>query len=239
MYGLLLIMAGAIVQTVYNKDDSGATSLTIAVTINGVVAGNHLVAFVGHGTTATTISGVNDGVAYVNAGAQVDDVGNGQSSQIWYKENSGSGNFTVTATFSSAVTSRRIRVAELSGLQPSGSLDQTTGQAQTNPGTGANAVSSGASAATVNANDFVLGFTQDTAEVDPGSGTLSAGTGYAISGVNLILGVESKSVVATGAQTATFTTSVVTNDYTTHVVAFKEIAAGGAAQRLALLGAGS
>jgi hypothetical protein len=117
-------------------------------------------------------------------------------------------------------------------------LDQGTGQAQATPGTGANAVSSGASAATTNANDFVLGFSQNETESDPGTGTVSAGTGYTISGANLIMCVESKSVAATGAQTATFTQSV-DNTRITHVVAFKEAAAGGVTVKsLSALGVG-
>ncbi|HEX2669628.1 MAG TPA: hypothetical protein VHM25_02090, partial [Polyangiaceae bacterium] len=150
----------------------------------------------------------------------------GQSGMVLYRENVGAGSHTVTATYSTSSPFRRLRVLEVSGLATSSSLDQATGQAQTAPGTGANAVSSGASTATTNANDYVMGFSQDTSGVEPGTGTLSGGTGYTISGSDELMGVESKNVAATGAQTATFTQSA-NNNRVTHVVAFKQAAAGG------------
>lgn len=233
-------MAGAIVQTGYNVDDSGGTSLTIATTLNGVVAGNHLVAHTGWSDVPGTVTATcSDGTSFSTGDSKRRDAGLNQSAQVFYRENVGSGSHTITVTLSSSVSFRRLRVMEVSGLQTASSLDQATGQSQTDPGTGANAVSSGASSATTNANDFVMGFTQACDSVDPGSGTLAAGTGYTLSGSNLIMQVESKSVAATGVQTATFTTSLATENYITHVVAFKEIAAGGFLQSLALTGVGS
>jgi hypothetical protein len=223
-------MAGAIVQSAYVVDDAGGDTV-IAATLAGVVAGNTLVTFVGFEDLPTTVSSVSDGASYTSAGSKVADAGNGQASQVFYKENASSGSHTATATFSALIANRRIRYFELSGLATSSSLDQATGQSQATPGTGANAVSSGASSATTNANDFVMGFSQDTTQVNPGTGTVTAGTGYTISGSNIILSAESKNVSSTGAQTATFTQSV-NNSRTTHVIAFKQVAAGGASAKL-------
>lgn len=84
-------------------------------------------------------------------------------------------------------------------------------------------MSSGATAATTNANDFVLCLTQNTSEIDPGTGTLTAGTGYTKNGTAVHTVAESKSVSATGAQTGTWTQSV-NHNRTTQVIAFKEAA---------------
>jgi len=231
-------MAGAVVQTGYNVDDSGGTSTTIAVTLTGVTAGNNLVVHGGWAGTGNTAT-VSDGSAFSTADAQRNDTTNNQASQVYVRENVGSGSHVITLTVSSAAAFRRIRAYEVSGCATASSVDKSTGQNQLSPGTGANGVSSGASAATTQANDFVMGFSQNITENDPGTGTVTAGTGFSLTGTNLIMCVESKSVAATGAQTATFTQSV-NNARTTHVVAFKEAAGGGGTtvKALSLLGVG-
>lgn len=230
-------MAGAIVQSAFTVDDTGTAALTVAATLNGVVAGNTLVAHVGYGNTTTPTSTASDGTAYSVGDAQRVNSDN-QNGKVFYLENAGAGTHTVTVTLTGSEAFRRLRFYEVSGLATSSSLDQNIGAGQTTPGTGANAVSSTATAATTNATDFVMGFSQDTTDTNPGTGTISAGTGYVINGVNRIMAVESKSVVATGAQIATFTQS--TNVSTvTHVVAFKELAGAAFQQGLALLGAGA
>lgn len=217
-------MAGAIVQDSLTLDDSGVGGTTIATTLNGVTAGNTLVAHCGGDNASVYTMSVSDGTSYSVGDAKRNSGSDQRSGQVFYKENSGSGSFTATCTFSIGGTiNRRIRLYEVSGLQTSGSLDQSTGQYQASPGTGANGVSSGASAATTNANDFVMGFSQNITEASPGTGTMTAGTGYAIRGAGVIMSAESKSVSATSAQTATFTQSV-NNERVTHVVAFKEAA---------------
>jgi hypothetical protein len=213
-------MAGAIVQTGYAVDDSGATSTTIAVTLTGVLAGSTLYAHVGGTDTGTQTCTVSDGSAFSAGDTKRRSTGDSQSGWTFYRENVSAGSHTITATFGSSIDFRRLRVAELSGLATSSSKDQAVGQAQATPGTGANGVSSGATSATTNANDFIIGSTQDADSADPSSGTLSAGTGYTISGTNVVMGIESKSVSATGAQTATFTQSVA-GSRITHVIAFK------------------
>lgn len=212
-------MAGAIVQSAYAVDDGGGGSTTIAATLNGVTAGNHLIAHVGWSSSTATCS-VSDGTAYSTGDSDRDDTN--QDGQVFYLENAGAGSHTITATLSTSQSFRRIRVCEVSGLATSSSKDQATGQAQS----ATTSPSSSASAATTNANDFVMGFTQNGGDADPGSTTLSAGATYTLSGSNNILGLESKSVAATGAQTATFG-STNSKTFTTHVIAFKEAGGGG------------
>lgn len=216
-------MAGAVVQTAFGVDDSGTNATTIGATLNGVVAGNTLVAHIGWSDTGAITATATDGTAYSIGDAKRNDATDGQSGTVLYLENAGSGSHTVTATFSTTTSFRRVRFAEISGTQTSSSRDQSIGQAQATPGTGANAITSTASSATTNATDFVMGFTQDASNASPGSGTVTAGTGYTQSGTNVTMPLESKSVVATGAQTATFTQSVAAGRIT-HVLAFKELA---------------
>jgi len=218
-------MTGAIVQRVAGTDNSSGT--TISATITGVTAGNHLVVHVGWGDPVppgTITCSVSDGTSYTAADSKRTDTNNSQSGQVFYLENAGSGSHTVTATFSSSSLFRAIRIYEVSGLLTSGSLDANFGQFQSSPGTGTGGVSSGATSATTNANDFVMGFTQNTGEGTPGTSTLTAGTGYTLGpSSDSYLGYEYKSVSATGAQTATFTQSVNVSRVS-HVVAFKEAA---------------
>ena len=217
-------MAGAIVQTAYTVDDSGATSTTVAATLSGVAAGNALVGFVGFGDGSGTTATGFDGTSYTaDAGGKIRNTTDLQSGQVFYLPNAGSGSHTLTITFGIAVAFRRLRFLEVSGIQASAIEDKAIGAFQTGVGTGTDSISSTATAATTNANDFVLGFQQDTTNIDPGSGTMAAGTGYTLNGVNQILSLESKSVTATGAQTATFTDSKNSNR-TCHVLALKEVA---------------
>lgn len=220
-------MPGAIVQSGYAVDDSSGTATTIAATLTGVSAGNLLVAIVGFGdpTGAITCS-VSDGTAYTaDAAGKVRDTFNTQSSQVFYLPNAGAGSHTITATLSVAESYRRIRVFEISGVATASPEDKAAGQYLSNVGTTTDSISSGATATTTNANDFVLGLVQDTGSTDPGSGTLAAGTGYTLSGTNQIIGAEYKNVSSVGAQTATFTDTKNSNR-TAHVLALKLAATG-------------
>jgi hypothetical protein len=214
-------MPGAIVQSGYAVDDSGGTSTTISVTLSGVAAGSAIVAYVGWSDSGAVTASVSDGTAYTAAAdGKIRQTTDGQSDQIFYLPNAGAGSHTITATFSSARAFTRIRAIEVSGIQSSAIEDKAAGQQQGTLGTTTDSISSGATAATTNADDFVLGFTQDTSNTDPGSGTMAAGTGYTLFGTNQILSLESKSVSATGAQTATFTDTKNSNRVT-HVLVLK------------------
>lgn len=215
-------MAGTPVQAAYNSDDSGTSATTIAVTLNNVVQGNLIAVHVGWGDAPSTITcTVNDGSAYSTAAAKVRQVDDTESSQVFYLGDVAAGTHTITATFSTTTDFRRIRAYEISGLLKSGALDRSAGQQETLPGTGANAVDSTATAITREEKEMVVGFSQDTSETDPGSGTITAGTGYTIFGSNIILAMEYKNVTSKATQIATFTQSV-NNNRVTHVVTFVE-----------------
>lgn len=232
-------MAGSIVQQSYNIDDSGTGYATFATTITGVTAGNTLVAFVGHADDnvddATSGVATNNGspTAFTQSGGEARNSGASQSSTVWYLENVSSGSHTVTATMAGgSLQYCRIRVIEVSGLATSSSLEASTEATAT---TGS--PSSGASGSTTSANCFVIGFAQNAFESSPGS-TVSAGSGYTLSGSNDMMTIEYKSVSSTGTQTATFTGSA--GDRTVHVAAFKESGGGGggSAKRMMTMGVG-
>lgn len=218
-------MAGAVVQSAYTVDDSGSSSTTISATLLGVTAGNTLVAHAGWDSVSNPTCSTSDGSAYTSTAASIKDTGNNQSGQVFYLPNVGAGTHTITATFSASIDFRRFRVYEISGVTAA-PLDKTTGQFQASPGTGSDAVSSGATAATAN-TCFLLGLSQAPSELDPGSGTVTAGTSptaYTIVGSNIIMSAESAASVAAGAQTATFTQSTA-NTRITHILALIETSA--------------
>jgi hypothetical protein len=228
-------MAGSIVQSQYNVDDSTSLSTTISVTLNGVTANNTLVVHVGWGDAALTCS-VSDGSSYTSGAARVQT--SSQSSQVFYLEAASGGTHNITATISGAgAPYRRIRAYEITGVATSSSLDQSTGQALASPGTGTDAVTSGNTSTTTNANDFLMGFAENVSETDPGSGTIAAGTNYTISGANQILAAESRNVSSTAAYAGTFTQDASGGrGYDVHVIAFKTAAGGGGGTAATLMG---
>ena len=212
----------SVIQSGYVVDDTGSGTTTILVTLSNVTSGNTILVHVGWGDGGTTTCTVNDGTAYSTAAAKIRNSTETQSGQVFILENVSSGTHTITATFSETTSFRRIRAIEIFGTAKSNSIDQATGQSQQTPGTGTDGISSGATSTTTNATDFVVGFTQNVATIEPGLGTLSAGTGYTLNGSNILLGVDYKTVSTTGAQTATFTQSD-GKARITHVVVLKEL----------------
>jgi hypothetical protein len=214
-------MSGSIVQaSAIVFDDTGGTVASISQTIT-VTAGNHIVAQVNFADTGTGTCSVSDGTAYTVSDSKRRHVGQNESSQIFHLPNAGGGSHTVTATFSPSAAFPRLRLYEVSGLVSSSSVDQSAGQPQNTPGTGANALTSGNTAATTNANDFLMGFMSNVGEASPGSGTVTAGTSFTLIDGNVLLTAEGRSVSATGTYAATFTRSV-SVDCVTQIVAFKE-----------------
>jgi hypothetical protein len=107
------------------------------------------------------------------------------------------GAITVSVTFSGTPSTRGIVVREYSGWAASTPLDQHVVSAYTTTGS----ISSGASAATTQANEDVVGWTAFSAT------TITVGAGYGNFGqtaTTIGAAGEDLTVSATGAQTATF-----------------------------------
>lgn len=234
------------VQDASSGADASDTTIALAYGSN-ITAGSLLLAAVAWDCTgAQTISGVADSQTqtWTQIGTSITLEGSFcfAAFRFW---NSTAGANTVTATFSAGAQYRGIVITEYSGLATAADpLDQSrTDAAQTDPGTGTDAVTSGATGATSDANELVWG----AMIVKGGINTDAAGTGFTIrenASVNLflVMATEEKNLVSPGATAATFTAGVGTSDHATIVATFKEPAAGGGATpkgtSISLTGAG-
>ena len=153
----------------------------------------------------------------------------------YYFLNTAGGADTVTVTFAGAVTYASLQCAEYSGVATSAALDQATSNSQTDPGTAANAITSGNVTTTTN-GQLILGW---TSALVVGAGTVSAGTSYTgrinVFGDTLF---EDRVQASAGSIAATFTTNHATSDYITLISTFKEAVAASSARRGTLLGVG-
>jgi hypothetical protein len=125
------------------------------------------------GNTGITVSSVTDDKS--DSCTLATPVGSGITLTPVYCPNVTSGAATFTATMSGAGTLATIIVDTYSGIIIT-PLDKTAGQAQTTPGTGSNAVTSGNTASAL-INDLVVGATIQSTGI-AGAGTISAGTGF-------------------------------------------------------------
>lgn len=136
-------MAAAYVQSAELKENTGAT--TIAVTLTGVTAGNLLVAYAEMGENNTIVLSDDKGNTWANIDTvDSDDVFAPYKLRTAYAKNVNSGTTVITATFGVSSDRRAIVVHEVSGCDTTAPLDQHTAQLQTSPGTGTDAISSGA-----------------------------------------------------------------------------------------------
>lgn len=160
--------------------------------------------------------------------------GGGGTVDVWYAMDAAAGANTVTATYSASASYAALMIHEYSGAATSGALDVVASQNQTNPGTGANAVSSSANTTTVD-GALIFGCTGEGA----GTGTLSAGTSFTLR-VNVFTDSPSEDRIQTtaGSVSATFTTTDATSLHSTVMATFKPFVASTARPSLSLLGVG-
>lgn len=144
---------------------------------------------------------------------------------------------TVTASFSgSSSFGRHLQCGEFSGLATASVLDQAAGQAQDNPGTGANAVSSG-NITTTQADELIVAITCCFATTPPGT----AGTSFTMFSAITTedANTEYRIVSSTGTYAGTFTADGATDDFATRVASFKmAVTASGCRGALSLLNVG-
>jgi hypothetical protein len=138
---------------------TSATATTQALVLTApATAGNLICGHVtwGTGNTAHLTSVTDDAGNTYTIQRRVLDTPNLTVIASFYKENITGTPQTITANFSTAVPFRAVFAHEVPGCASSGALDVETGQLQTAPGTGANAVSSGAVTTTVD-GDYIYG----------------------------------------------------------------------------------
>lgn len=145
---------------------------------------------------------------------------------------------TITASLAGSYAYRGIICQEFSGPATSSAYDVGTVQVQNTPGTGSDAVSSGSTASTAQANELLFGCSVDAT----GIATFTAGTSYTLidqNSTNLYQACEYRVVSATSTYAATFTASQ-NDDFVTNIATYKEASASAAVQqRLLLLGVGN
>lgn len=158
---------------------TGATT-SVARAFSGLVAaGNLIVVAVSWGSASVvescTVSD-NLGNTYTRlTNCDQVDATNQQQIAVFYAKNVVGGSCTVTATFAGSRDNNGIVIAEYSGVDTTAPADQSVGNFQTAPGTGANAVTSTAKT-TTQAGELAVGAYADTS-VGAGT-TITAGTGF-------------------------------------------------------------
>jgi hypothetical protein len=237
LLGLVLVCAipGYSQTVVQATSNTFAFATTVTLTLNGVVTGNSI--FCG-------VSGNNGAGAF-----SISDTVNTYNSVIPLIVNGGSSSFNTQGFLATNVTGGTLSIGitdaggdrmgaacmEISGLSAS-PTDKTAGNNDNN-GFGT-ALSSGATAATTQANEIVVGF--GTGSGAASSSNLTAAGGYTIpaNGAsasatnNLQVAVEYLVVSSTGAQTATETAPATTR-WNMGVVTLKKSVGGPAASVLA------
>ena len=154
-----------LVQKAQGEATGGAVSSMNVVYGSAVVSGHNLFAWLRIGNSGQTGVAVSDNV---NAGnwtlaTSIVDSTNGRAIYLFYKENTGAGTPTVTASWSTSTANNdALQIYEYSGLATSNSLDQKT---SANPATSTTPTSG--SITTTQASELILG------AVVLGSGTLT------------------------------------------------------------------
>src|SRR5215469_11439333 len=226
------VQAGCVTQ------NGASSSATVACTLGGGVAAGSLVPlFVARHTGVTSISGVTDDKSDTcTVGSDI--TGSTVIFTPVYCPNVTAGAKTFTATLSSAATLATIIVdGEYSGLLTSSPQDQTTGQAQTTPGTGSNAVTSG----NVTPTSGVQGELVVAATINQtgaaGVGTITAGTGFTANQTvtNLLRSEFLIRNATSGTQAGTFTAGSASDSFNTAVMTFFPILGAAQLQAYAIL----
>jgi hypothetical protein len=216
------------VQHNLGADGSTAQAITVVLTGSVVASGNLVVGSVQWGTGAgeTLVSVTDDKLNTYNISSNVNDATATQAQALFWLPNVTNGPSTITATFSSVVTSfRRILWDEFSGVATS-PLDGTTGQVLAGTLT-ANGMTSGNISTTAN-GDLVWGAATDTF----GAGaTWSAGTGFTLLDAgspanNAPMYSEWQVQSSSGSIAATFTQTGTASESIVAVIAFKASASG-------------
>jgi len=200
-----------------------SSGITDAVTFTrNAKAGNLIAVYVAWTNTTDSLSSVTDSLGNTYTLVQnPTTLGTQGRAAGAYSKNILGGPCTVTATFSpGAFSARTIIVREISGADSDFPLDGSAAQGQTNPGTGTDAVTSGAITTTAN-GDYIFAATTDQGQAS----TLNPGTGFT-GGATFTFPVGGRSEdqiqSAAGSITATFTnTDSAFADFVTLIMAFK------------------
>lgn len=217
----------ALIQTLQASTTAAGTSRAGTWGSN-TTTGNTIIVAVAPAVAANNVTSITDsqGNTYVHDVRNTAGAGSHPQIEIWHAENiTGGTTPTITVNWTNSTNCAWI-AREYSGLATSSTLDKTAGSSGTN-----NAPSSGATATTSQNDELVIGaVSYPTTTV-----TMTAGSGYANAsqkgstgaGTSSLVAVEDKTVAATGAQTATFSSSETGNNWNCVVATFKVAGGGG------------
>lgn len=230
------------------SSDGGAAPTLTFTYASSVTSGTMLICTTGFAVLTTeAVSGVQDGVNNVawtqlpSPASPIAETNQGRTTATWYYLNSAAGTPTVTVTYNGLTLARNMVCGAYSGLATISAADVSTGQPQINPGTSADAVTSGTSASTAQANSLAItisyaneasltfavsasGYTSQLASTSSSSATWAVGD---------------KNIASAGSTTAgTFTVSSASADTNTLVAVFKEPAATARPSTLMTMGVG-
>lgn len=222
-------MSASILQAASAAQAGGASSWGVALSNTTAGSGLLYVSFINNGRT---ISGVADtqGNTYTSlTTANVDD--GSLQMRFWYALNivGGAAANTATATFDGAVATVGGALIEIGGIKTSSALDGAVGQSQTNPGTSADAVTSGNASSSAQPAIVIGVSVRRDGTTAPAKGTgfsnPTAGTAAAAAFYNdYQFRIEWKRVTTTGNQAATFTAGNAADDFMTSIIVFDEAA---------------
>lgn len=219
---------GAVVQDKSGVFDSGTSSSWAITFAANITAGNLIYVWGGAGGNALgTVPTDTLGHTYSLIRHTYDAV-NDQCHSTWYTKNTSAGANTVTLAASYRGGFVRMGALEISGLDTTAPVDVEVGAIDTTEN-GTDAASAG-TLITTNASDFLVCSAQNDNEVEPGTLTYSAGTGYT---ANTPTGVhvgkmQTRQVASTGSYAAAFTGNANQRSMI-HGVAFKDASGGGGA----------
>lgn len=210
------------------QKSNGSGTTTAVATLNGVVAGNTIVAFAFNGTTSVpTVLSVADGQgSYTAQGARALDGVDNVVGQGFTLVNANSGTHTITATTDTGGACF-IEVVEIGTVSGSSAFSGANQQHQAAPGTGTDAVSS--TSVTITAAATLVGFSTDSASVTPADEP-AVGTGFTgrDNATNATIGafrLETGDFPAN--QAATFTANTGTDQFLTFGIAILNGGGGG------------
>lgn len=218
------------VQQAMSAAGSATAAASVAVTLGGAVGSGNLVCGVVtfHATNTTALANVTDNKGNVYTFYTVQHAANLQCTALYWANNIVNAPTIVTANFSPASSFLRIAADEYSGIDTTvGALDGHL-LSDSTPGTGTDAVTSGAITTTAD-GDLLYAATQDTNAT--GSQTIAAGTNFVkrndggASAATAIV-TEDQVQATRGAVSGTFTISLAGHAMGTGVLAFKAAAGG-------------
>ena len=209
------------VQDASNSSSAGVTSVS-ATFASTVTSGNCVIGVIMWGSTVNDLTSVTDdkGNTYTVKDTLLNLDGGSASSFIL--GNITNGPKTVSANFSASVANDVIIISEFSGVAASSDpTDVHHAQTQARPGTGTDAISSGAATTTVN-GDLIFGGAFDASGANT---TFTAGTSFTLgttnSGLSRHAADEFRTQASAGSVSATFTGNQSGADYFVFMIAAK------------------